>query len=123
MADNVSDLVLNGNTAARLLLYIFVSDNTVAKIRCEACDCTNGIGSLTLYAAPMGAVLKCADCHSVLMRAVDTPHGLWVEMTGARYLKFQPERRPSSAYRATENFESMALQDEAHNLDVGATAP
>jgi hypothetical protein len=68
MADNVSDLVLNGNTAARLPLHIFVSDNTVAKIRCEACDWTSGAGSLALYAAPMGAVLKCADCESVLMR-------------------------------------------------------
>ena len=123
MPDNLPDLLLDGNVAACLLQHLFVPDITLAKIRCEACDCTNGIGSLTLYAAPMGAVLKCADCHSVLMRAVDTPHGLWVEMTGARYLKFQPERRPSSAYRATENFESMALQDEAHNLDVGASAP
>jgi len=92
MADNVSDLVLDGNAAACLLQHIFVPDLTLAKIRCEACDCTNGVGSLALYAAPMGAVLKCADCESVLMRAVDTPHGLWLEMTGARYLKFQSER-------------------------------
>ena len=123
MVDNVSDLVLDGNAAARLLHHIFVADITHATIRCAACDCTNGIGSLTLYAAPMGAVLKCADCENVLIRAVETPHGLWLEMTGARYLKFQPEHRPSSAYRATENFESMALHDEAHNLDVGASAP
>jgi len=98
MADNVSDLVLNGNAAASLLQHIFVPDITVAKIRCEACDCTIGVGSLPLYAAPMGAVLKCADCQSVLMRAVETPHGLWLEMTGVRYLKFQPRRHPSSAY-------------------------
>ena len=96
MADNTSDLVLDGNAAACLLQHIFVPDLTLAKIRCEACDCTSGLGSLTLYAGPIGAVLKCADCESVLMRAVDTPHGLWLEMTGARYLKFQPERHPSS---------------------------
>jgi hypothetical protein len=123
MVDNVSDLVLDGNAAARLLQHIFVPDITLAKIRCEACDRTSGLGSLTLYAAPMGAVLKCADCESVLMRAVDTPHGLWLEMTGARYLKFQPERHPSSAFRSTENFESMAMQAEAYNSDVGASAP
>jgi hypothetical protein len=123
MADNVSDLVLEGNAAARLLQHIFVPDTTLATIRCEACDCTNGVGSLALYAAPMGAVLKCADCESVLMRAVDTPHGLWLEMTGARYLKFQSERYSSSAYCSTENFESMAMQGEAYNPDVGASAP
>ena len=120
MADNVSDLVLDGNAAACLLQHIFVPDLTLAKIRCEACDCTNGIGSLTLYAAPMGAVLKCADCESVLMRAVETSHGMWLEMPGARYLKFQSERLSSSAYCSTENFNSMA---EAYNPDAGASPP
>ena len=123
MADNVSDLVLDGNAAARLLQHVFAPDITLAKIRCEACDCTNGVGSLTLYAAPMGAVLKCADCETVLMRAVDTPHGLWLEMTGARYLKFQSERHLSSAYCAAEPFESMAMEGEAYNPDVSASAP
>jgi len=102
MAHNISDLVLDGNAAARLLHHIFVADITHATIRCAACDCTNGIGSLTLYAAPMGAVLKCADCENVLIRAVETPHGLWLEMTGARYLKFQSERHAPSALRDEE---------------------
>jgi hypothetical protein len=85
---NVSDLVLDGDATALLLQQIFVPDITLAKIRCEACDCVSSVGSLALYAAPMGAVLTCADCGSVLMRAVDTPHGLWLEMTGARNLGF-----------------------------------
>jgi phage FluMu protein Com len=109
MANNVSDLLLGGNAAASLLQHIFVPDITLATIRCAACDCTSAIGSLALYAAPMGAVLKCADCESVLMRAVDTPHGLWLEMTGARYLKFKCQRHSSSAYCSTENLESMAI--------------
>ena len=102
MADNISDLMLEGNAAARFLQHIFVADITLAKIRCAACDCTNGIGSLPLYAAPMGAVMKCADCENVLMRAVETPHGLWLEMTGARHLKFHTDRHAPSVYRAKE---------------------
>ena len=86
--NNVSDLVLDGNAAVLLLQQIFVPDIALAKIRCETCDCVSSVGSLVLYAAPMGAVLHCADCESVLMRAVDTPHGLWLEMTGARCLRF-----------------------------------
>ena len=86
--NNVSDLVLDGNAAALLFQQIFVPDIALAKIRCEACDCVSSVGSLVLYAAPMGAVLHCADCENVLIRAVDTPHGLWLEMTGARCLKF-----------------------------------
>jgi hypothetical protein len=88
MTDNVSDLVLDGNVAALLLQRIFSPDITLAKIRCDSCDCVSGVGSLTLHAAPMGAVLKCADCESDLMRAVGTPRGVWLEMTGARYLRF-----------------------------------
>ena len=86
MANNVSDLLLDGNVAARLLQRIFVPDITLAKIRCASCDCVSGVGSLTLHSSPMGAVLKCADCENDLMRAVDTPRGLWLEMAGARCL-------------------------------------
>jgi hypothetical protein len=86
--NNVTDLVLDGNATADLLRRLFVPDVTLATIRCVACDCLSSVGALTLYAAPMGAVLKCADCENVLMRAVDTPRGLWLEMTGARSLRF-----------------------------------
>jgi Family of unknown function (DUF6510) len=88
MPNNVSDLLLDGNVAAGLLQRIFAPDITLAKIRCDSCDRVSGMGSLILHAAPMGAVLKCADCESDLMRAVDTPRGLWLEITGARYLRF-----------------------------------
>lgn len=88
MADNVTDLLFNGDSAASLLERIFVPDITLAKIRCEACDRVSGVGSLSLCAAPMGAVLRCAECESILVRAVDTPYGLWFEMSGARCLKF-----------------------------------
>jgi hypothetical protein len=88
MIDSVSDLVLDGNATARLLQDTFGPDITLAKIRCEACDCVTSLGSLALYAAPMGAVLTCADCESTLMKVVRTPRGLWLEMRGARYLRF-----------------------------------
>ena len=88
MPNNVSDLLLGGDAGARLVQQIFVPDVTLAKIRCEACDSETGIGALTVYAGPMGAVLKCADCDNVLMRVVHTPHGLWLEMSGARNVRF-----------------------------------
>jgi hypothetical protein len=88
MIDNVSDLVLDGKATARLLQDAFGPDITLAKIRCEACDCVTSVGTLPLYAAPMGAVLTCADCESILIRAVRTPRGLWLEMRGTRYLQF-----------------------------------
>jgi Family of unknown function (DUF6510) len=86
--NNIADLMLDGNISANLLQKIFAPDVTLATIRCVACDCVCRVGSLDLHAAPMGTVLNCADCGRVLMRAVDTPQGLWLEMTGARSLRF-----------------------------------
>jgi Family of unknown function (DUF6510) len=88
MTENRSDLVLDGNASAGLLQEIFVLDITTAQIECEVCGSTGAVGSLRLYAAPMGAVLRCAHCDSMLMRAVHTPHGHWLEMPGVRYLRF-----------------------------------
>ena len=88
MTENGSDLVLDGNAAAGLLQEIFVLDITTAQIQCEACGATETVGSLRLYAATMGAVLRCTHCDRILMSAVHTPHGRWLEMTGARCLRF-----------------------------------
>jgi uncharacterized protein DUF6510 len=88
MTENGSDLVLDGNAAAGLLQEIFVLEITTAQIECRACGSTGAVGSLRLYAEPMGAVLMCTRCDGILMRAVHTPHGRWLEMTGARCLRF-----------------------------------
>jgi hypothetical protein len=88
MNDKNSDRVLDGNAAASLLQEIFVPEITTAQIQCIACSSTGALGSLRLYAAPMGAVLRCTQCDCVVMRSAHTPRGRWVDMTGARYLKF-----------------------------------
>ena len=88
MTDNGADLVLDANAAAGLLREIFVLDATVAQIQCAACDSTAAVGSLRLYAAPMGAILRCTHCDGILIRAVRTPHGRWLDIGGARWLRF-----------------------------------
>jgi hypothetical protein len=88
MTENVSDLMLDANAAGGLLQEIFVPEITSAQIECEACGSTAAVGSLRLYAAAMGAVLRCSRCDSILMRAVHTAHGRWLEMKGARCLRF-----------------------------------
>jgi len=88
MIENGLVPILDGNAAAGLLQDIFVPEITTAQIQCAACGCAAAVGSLRMYAAPMGAVLRCAHCDGVLMRAVHTPVGRWLEMSGARYLRF-----------------------------------
>ena len=88
MTENNSVLFLDGNAAASLLQEIFVPEITLAQVQCAACSSTAAVGSLRLYAAPMGAVLRCTHCDGILIRAVHTRHGRWLEMTGARHLRF-----------------------------------
>jgi len=88
MIENGLAPILDGNAAAGLLQDIFVPEITTAQIQCAACGSAAAVGSLRMYAVPMGAVLRCTHCDGVLMRAVHTPVGRWLEMSGARYLRF-----------------------------------
>jgi len=88
MTGNELDCVLDGNAAAGLLQQIFVLEITAAQIECDACGFGGAVGSLPLYAAPMGAVLRCPHCEATLMRAIQTPRGRWLEMKGTRCLRF-----------------------------------
>ena len=47
MTDDVSDLVLEGNSAVTLLQELFACDITVARTQCEACGSIEGVGSLS----------------------------------------------------------------------------
>ena len=87
MTDNDSERVLDGNAAAGLLQEIFIFEVTAAQIQCEMCGTTAAIGSLRPYPVPMGAIPRCTNCKGVVMRAVNTPHDRWLEMTGARSLR------------------------------------
>ena len=91
MTENVSDLVLDGNAAGGRLQDFFSREITSAQTECEACGRAMAVGSLRLYGGVMGAVLRCSDCEAIVMRAVHTAHGYWLEMRGARYLRFPSE--------------------------------
>jgi hypothetical protein len=84
MTEDGSDLVLDGNAAAGLLQEFFACEITTAQIQCMACGSTGALGSMRAYSTLMGPVLRCTHCDGILMRAVHTPHGHWLEMAGAR---------------------------------------
>ena len=88
MIENGSEIILDGNAAAGPLQELFASEITNAQIQCGVCGSMAAIGALHLYAAPMGVVLRCTHCESIVMRSVHTPRGRWLEMAGARFLKF-----------------------------------
>jgi hypothetical protein len=55
MTDDVSDLVLEGNSAVTLLQELFACDITA---QCEACGSIQGVGSLRRHGAPIGSSSK-----------------------------------------------------------------
>ncbi|WP_225122164.1 DUF6510 family protein [Bradyrhizobium sp. BRP22] len=88
MADNIADLILGGDPCTHLLQEAFAFDITLTKVRCAACDTVSGLGSLGVDGGPQQALVKCADCGSVLMKARRTQTGRVLEMHGARHLYF-----------------------------------
>jgi hypothetical protein len=75
---------LDGNAAAGLLGELFAVDVTVAEITCGGCGAVAAIGAVRVYGGPMGAVLRCAHCDTVVLGITHTPAGLWLDMHGAR---------------------------------------
>jgi hypothetical protein len=88
MIQDVSDPVLNGNAAGGRLREFFAAEITQAQIECQSCDYVATVGALPLYGGVMGVILRCPHCDAIVMRAVDTEYGRWLEMKGARYLRF-----------------------------------
>jgi Family of unknown function (DUF6510) len=87
MTDDL-DFVLDGNAAGGALREVFAADITTAQIQCDTCGAEGAVGALRYYAAPMGVVLRCTNCTAILLRAVRTPHGRWLEMRGAHRIRF-----------------------------------
>ena len=88
MVKNPSHLNKDGISSANSLAEIFALDIATAQIECRECYTMRPVDSLHPYAASMGIVLRCPNCDSVLIRAVRTPHGCWLEMATACHLRF-----------------------------------
>jgi hypothetical protein len=72
---------LDGNSIAGLLESMFGRDLTVALGVCGTCGAERHVGALHVYRAA-GIVVRCPDCDSVLMRVVEAPQRIWIDMQG-----------------------------------------
>ena len=86
-------LPLDGNAASGLLSELFALDVTVAEVTCDCCGAVTQVGETKVYGGIMGAIFRCAQCDSVVMRLVHTPVGLCLDMRGSRRLLAQPVAR------------------------------
>lgn len=84
--DRQGDSPLDGNAAGGRLRELFALDMTAAEIVCGGCGAAAEIGAVRAYGGPMGAILRCAHCDTVVLRLTHTPAGLWLDMRGTQRL-------------------------------------
>lgn len=66
MRDN--NLRLDGNAAGGLLNEIFPFEMTTAEATCGGCGTTKLFGEVLFYRHGMGAIMRCANCDTALIR-------------------------------------------------------
>jgi Family of unknown function (DUF6510) len=77
---------LDGNAIGGVLEEIFGRDLTIALGICANCRAQHQVGGLHVYRAA-GVVVRCPDCDAVLMRIVEAPQRIWVDLQGISTLQ------------------------------------
>jgi hypothetical protein len=72
---------LDGNSIGGILESVFGRDLTVALGVCGGCGAKRHVGALHVYRGA-GIVVRCPDCGAVLMRLVESPERLWIDLQG-----------------------------------------
>jgi hypothetical protein len=81
------DLRLDGNAAGGLLNEIFPFEMTTAEATCGGCGTTKVFGEVMLYRHGMGAILRCADCDTALIRITHVRGCYRLDLSGMSYLR------------------------------------
>ena len=82
-----SDLRLDGNAAGGLLNEIFPFEMTSAEATCMGCGIMKPVGELMLYQHGMGAILRCSDCDTALVRITHIRGSYRLDLSGISYLR------------------------------------
>ncbi len=85
-------LMLDGNAAGGLLNEIFSMEMTTSPAQCNHCGTQGELGSLQAFMQGMGVVLRCPVCGSVVMRIVQLPQAIYLDLRGATYLRLNIAR-------------------------------
>jgi ribosomal protein S27E len=85
------DNKLDGNAAGGILQEIFPFDMTLAQTTCAGCGTTDVIGELTVYMHPMGTIVRCPSCDTLLIRIAQIRGRRFLDMRGVRILQIGAE--------------------------------
>jgi Family of unknown function (DUF6510) len=81
------DLRLDGNAAGGLLNEIFPFEMTTAEATCGGCGTMKLLGEVMCYRHGMGAILRCADCDTVLIRVTHVRGWYQLDLSGMSHLR------------------------------------
>jgi hypothetical protein len=87
MSSNSYDYV-DGSAAAGELSKIFAVDVTAAEGQCAHCGAIKRFADARLYTQSPGIVARCTVCEHVLLRLVNTPQRVLLDVRGMTYLSF-----------------------------------
>ena len=74
---------LDGNAATGLLTQVFCGEPSTALIICAGCGTTAPIGTLLAYGLELGAILRCPDCDTAVVRVGAAGNRLWLDLRGS----------------------------------------
>ena len=85
--DPAVDLTVDANGIAGLLEQVFGRDVTAMEERCAHCGTVSVVGTLRVYMRGPGIVVRCPACAEVVLRIVQTPAGMRLDLSGATHLR------------------------------------
>ena len=86
LSDPAIDLTVDGSAVGGLLAAAFGADVTGDAERCAHCGTVSVVATLRVYARGPGIVLRCPACADIVIRIVETPTGLRIDVSGATHL-------------------------------------
>jgi Family of unknown function (DUF6510) len=81
----MEDLKLDGNAIGGLLLELFGADLTAAGSVCGGCGAREEVARLDVYLGA-GVVVRCRHCENIMIRIVQGPHQIWLDLSGTASL-------------------------------------
>ena len=85
----VADMRLDGNAVGGFFAELFGTDMTDEKTVCASCGAHEVFACLEVYVCSPGTVVRCRHCHAVMMRVVEAPDRVWVDVSGVASLELR----------------------------------
>jgi hypothetical protein len=75
--------MLDGNALAGDLREVFATDVTTALFTCRGCGHAAAVATLHMWGPAPGRVARCPECGDVVLRLVQTPDRIVLDLRGA----------------------------------------